>query len=110
MTLAPGKIWPGTPYRLTNTYTDDAGNSVDPTTVTLKMMTPDGRETTYVYGTDSEMGRSSAGNYYADITLSMGGIWHYRWITTGTGTTIANEGTVQVQYSPFADGYASDYE
>lgn len=104
MTLAPGKIWPGTPFRLTSVYTDDAGDYVDPTTVTLKTMTPDGRQATYVYGTDAEMGRTAIGRYYADVTLTIGGLWHYRWVTTGDGTTIATEGTVQVQYSPFVDG------
>lgn len=110
MTLTPGKIWPGTPIRLTNAYTDDAGDYVDPATVTIKTMDPFGREASYVYGTNAEMGRTASGRYYADITPDRGGLWHYRWIATGTGTTITNEGTVQVQYSPFVDGYlTSDY-
>lgn len=103
MTLAPGKIWPGTPFRLTNTYTDNAGDYVDPTTVTLYVQDPAGNQSSYVYGTDTEMGRSSAGNYYADITMTSGGRWFYRWLTTGDGTTIANEGDVLVQRSPFVD-------
>jgi hypothetical protein len=103
MTLTPGKIWPGSPFRLTNTYTDDTGDYVDPTTVTLKTIDPNGTEATYVYGTDTEVGRSGTGRYFADITLSRGGRWFYRWITTGDGTAIANEGDILVQRSPFVD-------
>lgn len=110
MTLAPGRIWPGTPVRLTNSYTDASGNAVDPTTVTIKVMSPSGVESSYVYGTDDEMGRSAAGIYYADITTDRGGRWFYRWITSGSGTTIANEGDFIVQMSPFVDGLGSgDY-
>ena len=109
MTLTPGKIWPGTPIRLTNAYTDDAGDYVDPATVTIKVRSPAGLESSYVYGTDDEIGRSSAGNYYADITPTEGGRWFYRWITTGTGTTIANEGDFIAQRSPFVDDLEPNY-
>lgn len=104
MTLAPGRIWPGTPYRLTISYVSDDGSYVDPTTVTLYLLSPAGVQTSYVYGTDSEMGRSDTGRYYADVTPDTGGRWHWRWLTTGDGTTIAHEGDMLVQRSPFVDG------
>lgn len=109
MTLTPGRIWPGTQYRFTNTYADGAGSAVDPATVAIWIIDPRGSVTSYVYGTDDVVGREVAGSYYADITLDQGGVWQYRWVATGTSTAIANEGTVQVQYSPFIDGTTQDY-
>jgi hypothetical protein len=60
-----------------------AGVAVDPTTVTFKSKTPGGTITTYVYGVDGALIRSSAGNYYVDVVGNAAGAWHYRWQTTG---------------------------
>lgn len=101
MTLAPGKIWPGTPIRLTNVYTDSNGDLTDPSTVSIYIQDPAGNQSSYVYGTGAEVGRAAAGSYYADITLTKGGRWFYRWLTAGG--VIANEGDILVQRSPFVD-------
>lgn len=103
--LAPGKIWPGTSLRLTVNFVDDDGVGVDPDTVTFSTYTPSGLKTSYVYGTDSEVGRSAAGAYYADIVPDQSGRWQFRWLTSGTGTTIASEGDFPVQASPFAGSW-----
>src|SRR5690606_14893202 len=100
----PGKIWPGTSLRRTVTFYDENGDLVDPDTVTFKLRPPCGPATSYVYDTDPEVGRSGVGAYYADFIPDKGGRWHWRWITTGAGTTIAKEGNFVVQRSPFVDG------
>ena len=110
MAIRPGKYYVDTTMRIEATFTEDDGDLVDPTTVTFKTMSPTRVETTYVYGTDDEMQRLSAGRYSADIVPDESGRWHYRWITTGTGKAIVMEGDFLVQYSVFVDendvGYA----
>lgn len=101
--LTPGRYYPGSPIRFTISFTDDDGVGVDPATVTVKTISPTGTVSTYVYGTDDEVARSSAGNYYADITPDTGGRWSLRWQTTGTSTTFATEEDFLVQLSPFVD-------
>lgn len=79
------------------------GADTDPTTVTCTALKPDGGETTYTYGTDAELTKSSIGNYTLTITASQPGRWGYRWLTTGSGTTTALEGRVTVMQSDFVD-------
>jgi hypothetical protein len=109
MALAPGKYYVNTVMRLTSHFENDAGTDVDPSTVTFKLRSPSGVETSLVYGTDSDIGKSSVGDYYADFTPDEAGRWFYRWESTGTGTTIATEGNFLIQYSPFYDTFGSDY-
>lgn len=99
--LAPGKIFVNTSLRLTVSFADEDGNAVDPDTVTFRMKSPCCDETTLVYGTDAALSKLSTGNYAADIQPDRGGVWHFRWQTTGTGTTTANEGRFNVQRSAF---------
>lgn len=108
--ITPGKIWPGTALRLEISFTDDDGDAVDPTTVTFKTYDPCGDITTYVYLTDSEITRASAGNYLADIQPEQPGRWRYRWQTTGTGTVFATEGDFIVQASPFSNNYCGCWD
>jgi hypothetical protein len=98
--LAPGKTYIGRPVRIpVNFQVDDV--DVDPDEVTLKTRSPCGTETSYVYS-DAEVTRSSAGDYYVDVTPNEAGRWWYRWESTGTGTTDAFEGDFIVQASPFS--------
>ena len=107
--LSPGRYWPETAIRLTVTFTDSNGDAVDPTTVTFETYSPCRTTSTYVYGTDSEVGKSAVGNYYADIEPGEPGRWHYRWKTTGSGTTIRKQGTFIIQDSKFVDPCLPDY-
>jgi hypothetical protein len=59
----------------------------DPTTVTCKVMDPSKTVTTYVYGTDEELVKSSTGIYYVDITTDESDEWNVRF--EGTGTCVA---------------------
>jgi len=107
--LAPGKLFPGTSLRITVNFVDEDGSAVDPTTVTFSTYNPCRTKTDYVYDTDAEVGRSAAGAYYADIEPDIAGRWHYRWKTTGSGTTIAKEGNFVIQDSKFVDSCCEDY-
>lgn len=106
--LTPGRIYINTSLRLYVNLQDEDGVDVDPTTVLIKTKSPAGAETTYTYGDDDEVGKSSVGDYYVDLTPDEAGRWRYRWETTGTDTTIAVEGDFLVQASAFYDDN-SDY-
>ena len=101
--LTPGRLYPGTAIRLTTTLRDQNGNLVDPDTVTFQTYSPCKTEGRYVYGTDAEVTRLSMGSYAVDIAPAESGRWRYRWITTGTGTTVALEGNFLIQESPWAE-------
>lgn len=100
--LTPGLIWPGSEIDLTASFTDQNGNPVDPDTVKLRLMSPECTEK--VFTNDSpEMSNPGIGQYLCVVTPDKAGRWFYRWETTGTGTTLANEGDFLVQRSPFFD-------
>ena len=101
--LAPGRNYVNSPIQLSLNIETALGVDVDPDTVTFKTFSPSGLETSYVYGTDSEVTKSSVGNYDAVFTPNESGRWYYRWETTGTGTTIGIEGQFLVQASAFFD-------
>lgn len=75
----------GDSVRAAGAFTNSAGTAVDPTVVKLSFRDPSGNETTYIYGTDAQLVRDSAGNYHVDINADEAGIWYYRWWSTGTG-------------------------
>ena len=109
--IRPGPVAPGTLLRLTIAFTDDAGAAVDPSSVSFSLMSEEkGRTTTYVYGVDTQLGKASVGNYYADITPDHGGRWFYRWVSSGGGTTFTSDESFIVQVSPFVTqpGYVGD--
>lgn len=111
MVMAPGKHYVNSVKRLTINFRDENGDDVDPPAVLIKVMSPCGTLTTYTYGEDSEIAKSSVGDYYADIVPNEAGRWHFRWESSGDGTTydLAEEGSFPVQVSRFYDdipGYA----
>lgn len=58
---------------------------VDPTSASMIFQKPSGSDTTYVYGTDAELVKSTTGVYYADVTITEAGRWWVRWSSCGTG-------------------------
>lgn len=65
--------------------TPTTGAPLDPETVKLSVLAPDGTLTTYVYNTDSQVQRDSQGVYFAYIDANLPGTWYYRWWATGQG-------------------------
>lgn len=111
---APGRLYAAQPIRLRATFTSDSDVLTNPTTVSFLTRSPCGTETTYVYGTATEITRPSTGVYLADITPSPSdetGRWSWRVESTGTGTTTKQEGSFLVQKSEFSayDNDFSDY-
>jgi hypothetical protein len=72
-----------------------AAVAVDPTTVLLKVLAPDGTSTTYTYAL-ATITKDSAGNYHVDVPVTMEGRYQYRWTSTGTGAA-SEEGFLYVR-------------
>lgn len=68
---------------ISSTFTS-GGTLTDPTTLTFTYRTPAGVETTWVYGTNPEIVRSSLGVYTLELPLTEAGRWDYKWTATGT--------------------------
>lgn len=72
--------------RLTGTFRDALTDALlDPTVVKVTIREPDGTTTTYQYGVDDEVVRSSLGVYYVEVPIDQIGMHHYRWYSTGVG-------------------------
>lgn len=80
----------GTLATVRGTFRDDTGALADPTTVTLKVLKPDGTTTTYAAPT-----HASTGVYEQDVTFADGGDYWLRWESTGA-PTVAGEDVVNV--------------
>lgn len=107
--LAPGKIYVSRKVRLEINLQVD-GVDTDPTTLALTVRAPSGTETTYTYSAGSTVVvKTSAGDYYCDVTPDEPGRWWWRWVSTGTTTADASEGNFLVQDAPFHDD-VWDYE
>lgn len=77
----------GQVVRATGSFKDAGGTLVDPSVVKLRVRTPAGDVTEYVYGTAPDLVKDSTGVYHFDIVLNAGGLWRYRWVSTGIGAT-----------------------
>lgn len=71
------------------------GALLDPTTVKLTILRPDGYISTMVYGTDA-ITKSAVGIYKYVVDATLHGTWKYRWFSTGTGKA-AEEGSFNVR-------------
>jgi hypothetical protein len=86
--------------RVSAAFATSGGVATDPTTVTLKVQSPAGTETTYTYAL-TEVTKGSVGNYYKDLTITLPGRWVYRWIGTGA-VVAASEAHFLIRRSEFA--------
>lgn len=73
--------------RLTGTWRNDTSALVDPTTVTLKIQSPDGSISSITYASGAVI-RDSVGVFHYDYQPSVQGNYTYRW--EGTGNAIAS--------------------
>lgn len=65
-------------------YRDGTGTLVDPTTVTVKVKTPDGTTTAY---TGVQLTKDGVGLYHLDLdTTALSGEWTFAWSSTGPQT------------------------
>jgi len=107
--LTPGRKTVNAPVRIAANFQDEERIDIDPDTVKLRILSPSGVETTYVYGTDDALVKASTGDYYVDFKPAQSGRWSFRWETTGTNKETAPEGEFVVQRSPFYDGVQDAY-
>lgn len=66
-----------------------SGTLTNPTTTTAVVKDPAGTETSYVYGTDAEVVRSTTGTYHIDLTFTSAGTWSVLWLGTGAVVAVA---------------------
>lgn len=86
----------------TVTFTNPAGAVTNPATVTFKVINPTGpaSQTSYVYGTATEVTRPSTGVYVLTLKYTISGTWEIRCEGTGT-VEEATSGVVVVKADPF---------
>ena len=87
---------------ITSTFTDPAASDakVDPSVVAFKVKNPNGTQTTYTYGTDSEAAKTSTGIYTLTVNITMAGVWAWRSYSTGSYQGAA-QGSFEVEASEF---------
>lgn len=107
--LTPGRKVVGSPVRLAANFQDEDRTDIDPATVTVKLLSPGGTQSSWVYGTDAELVKVNTGDYYIDVTPDASGRWAFRWESTGTDKTIKFNGTFVVEYDPFEEGAMDAY-
>lgn len=101
MAMHPGPYFIGTTIKLDALYQDEDNAYTNPTTVTFRLIKPDGTEASSTYGDGDSITRASTGVYYTTVTPTLGGRHYFRWETTDPET--AKEGNFIVQRSPHFD-------
>lgn len=86
--------------RVSAEFRNTAGVLTDPTTISFSFKTPSGVETTYVYGTNAQVGRTSAGLFFVDLQANESGVWVWRFKGTGA-VEQSDEGQFFVQPTDF---------
>lgn len=71
--------------RLVGEFRDQDDNLFDPTVVRVVIEDPAGVPVTYIYGTDPELIRDTAGTYHAVVAAAVEGRWKYRWEANENG-------------------------
>ena len=107
--LTPGLRYIGNTERLTVNIYDGDDVDTDVVALTCTVMDPAGASTVYTYGTDSNIDRTDAGDYYCDVTSDQSGRWLFRWVGTGATYTVVDAGSFVVQASPFHDDSRDAY-
>jgi hypothetical protein len=87
--------------RLSASFTDSDLVSRDPTAVTVRVKTPSGVATAYVYGIDASVVKDSTGHYHIDVSVTETGIYRWRWEGTGA-IQAAEEASITVRSSEFS--------
>ena len=84
--MAVNRYTQGALVRVRGTFTDSTGALVDPAVIKLNYDANGGTETALTYPADAAVVRDSTGAYHCDIdTTAAGGIYKYRWWSTGSG-------------------------
>lgn|GEM_PF-1105941 len=84
--------------KITVAIVNSAAVAADPSALRLKVKSPSGTLTTYVFGVAVELVKDSVGNYHANIVMSEAGAWAYRWEADAPNAG-ASEGRITVKKS-----------
>lgn len=79
---------------------DVAGVATNPTATTFRIREPSGTVTTYLYGSDNELVRDSAGRFHVDWSATEAGEHRVHWQGTGAAQGAAF-GAFMVEEAPF---------
>lgn len=79
--------------------TVETDTAIDPTTVKAWTKTPAGTVTTYTYGTDAALTKTSTGNYKLTFDVDTAGIWHCGFYSTGVGKAASGDVSIRVLWS-----------
>lgn len=86
---------------VTGLFEEADGDDIDPSTITLRVLSPSGINTVYVYGGSPDtIDKDSVGNYHVDISANEVGDWYYAWRSEGSGQA-AQEGQFVVKFTHF---------
>ena len=107
--MPPGRKFVGANLRLRSDFTDDQGTLVNPASVQIYIMPPQGGQTLYVYDTDDEVDRLSTGKYYCDVVPNVSGRWRFRWEAADGAVTVVKEGNFLIDYSPHKEDGRESY-
>jgi len=77
------KLDVGDTAKITINTKDSDAELADPTTLSVKVKPPSTSATTYEFGTDSELTKTSTGVYQLLYPIGVSGTHHVRAITTG---------------------------
>lgn len=88
----------GNVVRLTVTFTDTAGELIDPSAVQLNIRPYGGDISTYTW-LGGDIIRASLGVFYYDYTPSQPGLYYYRFIGTGA-LVAAGDSSFSITSSP----------
>src|SRR6185312_14948772 len=80
--------------RLQATFMDANNAAVDPSTVKLRIIEPDGTQDDYTYAA-STITKASTGIFYVDVPVDSAGKWKFRW--ESTEPNVAEEGWFMVR-------------
>lgn len=89
----------GTAVKITAEFKTEAGDLFDPDAVIAKVQKPSdaaGTVTSYTYGIDAEVERTSTGLYFMWIATDEIGDWVYGWLSDDDHD-VANDGTFSIE-------------
>jgi hypothetical protein len=91
-----------TSQNITSVIRNLSDQVVDPTALTFTITPPTGSPTTYTYGVDSQLVRTSVGQFYVEWLFNQSGKWTWVWNATlpTPGGTATTNGGIQVTPLP----------
>lgn len=81
-------------------FEDETGSLFDPSSVKCKTRSPAGTETTYTYGSSSNLTKLATGYYQCVFTPDSAGVWSATWYGNDTGGGLAQPYSILIKKLP----------